>query len=41
MYEKEKLAKCFDNLEKRFGKNIVKTGFSHKNLNEIKKSEEQ
>lgn len=24
---KEKLAKCFDNLEKKFGKNIVKTGF--------------
>ena len=39
--KQEKLAKCFDNLEKRFGKNIVKTGFSHKNLNEIKKSEEQ
>lgn len=39
--KQEKLAKCFDNLEKRFGKNIVKTGFSHKNLNAIKKSEEQ
>lgn len=27
---KEKLARCFDNLEAKFGRNIIKTGFSEK-----------
>lgn len=34
--KKEKLSKCFDKLEKRFGKNIIKTGFSYNNTNERK-----
>lgn len=34
--KKEKLSKCFDKLEKRFGKNIIKTGFSHNNTSEHK-----
>lgn len=28
--KKEKLVKCFDNLEKKFGKNIIQTGFTKK-----------
>ncbi len=28
--KKEKLTKCFDGLEKRFGKNVIKTGFHNK-----------
>lgn len=26
--KKQKLTKCFDNLERKFGKNILKTGFT-------------
>lgn len=37
LIKKEKLSKCFDSLEKKFGKNIVQTGFFHKKEKKLKK----